>query len=376
MDENIKIEYNRLVLIGNGFDRALGLKTSYEEFIQDYIKKSVKKSLESQSSQNGLIKIIMHANKNPDLKQKYINEIENSTSTKELIRLIKKIGDISYKNKLLEELINEYNYERWVDIEQFYFETLKKYYQFYKKPNINSKTKDINSIIDLNKCMDELTLVLSNFIKEQEIKITWEHYNIMSSLFDNIKEPLESKYTSLINKHNRSAAPSKVLFLNFNYTNTLLKVLQDSFVNENFKHLFIHGSVHQEDNPIIFGYGDDAGKDYQELELEGKNELLRKIKSFQYPRTSNYHKLLNFLNFREFEVFIIGHSCGLSDRTLLKTIFEHPNCLAIRNFHYKGEQEDFEKRMEISRHFDNKVLMRERVLPFDEFASIPQYKAK
>lgn len=32
----------------------------------------------------------------------------------------------------------------------------------------------------------------------------------------------------------------------------------------------------------------------------------------------------------------------------------------------------FEKRMEISRHFSNKILMRERVLPFDESATIPQ----
>ena len=101
-------------------------------------------------------------------------------------------------------------------------------------------------------------------------------------------------------------------------------------------------------------------------------ELLKKIKSFQYPRTHNYHNLLNYLEVSEFDVFIMGHSCGLSDRTLLKTIFEHPNCLAIQVFHYQGENEHFYKRIEISRHFNNKVLMRERVLPYDQFASIPQ----
>lgn len=30
--------YNRIVLIGNGFDKALGLKTSYADFILNYLK--------------------------------------------------------------------------------------------------------------------------------------------------------------------------------------------------------------------------------------------------------------------------------------------------------------------------------------------------
>ena len=141
----------------------------------------------------------------------------------------------------------------------------------------------------------------------------------------------------------------------------------------------IHGDVNDIFNPIIFGYGDDTGGEYKELENMNEIELLKKIKSFQYPKTHNYHKLLNFIESEEFDVFVVGHSCGLSDRTLLKTIFEHKNCLAIQIFHYKqslkdADQEHFEKRIEISRHFSDKVLMRERILPFDPFCHIPQTK--
>lgn len=98
------------------------------------------------------------------------------------------------------------------------------------------------------------------------------------------------------------------------------------------------------------------------------------IKSFKYPQTNNYHKILGFIEDLDFEVFILGHSCGLSDRTLLKTLFEHSKCRAIQVLHYNGKEEFFNKSIEISRHFENKVMMRERLLPFDPSAKIPQNK--
>ena len=220
--------------------------------------------------------------------------------------------------------------------------------------------------------MDELTTALNIFIKEQQktIPLSDSLYNLLV----HIGEPLREQIASLVKRHKRQHAPSGVLFLDFNYTNTVSQIIDNSFINGDNRHLYIHGTVNYEENPIIFGYGDDTGEEYKVLESEGENELLRKIKSFQYPRTHNYHNLLNYLELGDYDVFVIGHSCGLSDRTLLKTIFEHDNCLAIQNFHYKGESEDFEKRMEISRHFSNKVLMRERVLPFNKLATIPQCK--
>jgi hypothetical protein len=30
----------------------------------------------------------------------------------------------------------------------------------------------------------------------------------------------------------------------------------------------------------------------------------------------------------------MGHSCGISDRTLLNTIFEHDNCKSIKIYYY------------------------------------------
>ena len=221
--------------------------------------------------------------------------------------------------------------------------------------------------------MDKLTEALKQYICEQQDAFHFNYENNqMDSLFETISSPLRSQPSALVTRYNNVNAPSQIIFLNFNYTNTVKSIINTGCIPIKNRHIHIHGAVNNKNNPIIFGYGDDTKEDYESLEKNGEKELLRKFKSFQYSRTHYYHNLLYYLDNWKFDVFIVGHSCGLSDGTLLKTIFEHDKCIGIQNFHYKGESEDFNKRIEISRHFTNKVLMRERVLPFDKYAIIPQ----
>ena len=63
----------------------------------------------------------------------------------------------------------------------------------------------------------------------------------------------------------------------------------------------------------------------------------------------------------------MGHSCGLSDRTLLNTLFEHENCLSIKVFYHeydrinhKDNYDDITKN--ISRNFKDKSKMRAKVV--------------
>ena len=118
------------------------------------------------------------------------------------------------------------------------------------------------------------------------------------------------------------------------------------------------------------------------IENLNKNEYLKNFKSFQYLKNSNFKKLLDFIDDDRYEVLILGHSCGLSDRTLLNSIFENINCRLIRVFYYKWKDKntgDFndnytEISQNISRHFDDKTLMRRKLvnktfceaLPFNE----------
>jgi hypothetical protein len=110
---------------------------------------------------------------------------------------------------------------------------------------------------------------------------------------------------------------------------------------------------------------------YQRIENLNSNELLRNIKSFGYLKNGDYQKFRLFTDSDKFNVYILGHSCGLSDRILLNSIFEHKNCESIKIYYHKRSDTDndyTEKTMEISRHFgpQNKDLMRRRIVPFDK----------
>ena len=95
------------------------------------------------------------------------------------------------------------------------------------------------------------------------------------------------------------------------------------------------------------------------------NELLKNVKSVKYLETRNYHKMLDFLMAAPFQVLIMGHSCGNSDRTLLNTVFEHKNCVSIKPFYHKwddGSDNYLELVQIISRNFTNMRLFRDRVV--------------
>jgi len=110
------------------------------------------------------------------------------------------------------------------------------------------------------------------------------------------------------------------------------------------------------------------------------NSLFQHIKSFGYVKTNNYHKMESFVETEPYEIFIIGHSCGLSDRTLLKYLFDHDHCTSIKIFYYEEEKGNTKKSrdnhnytaQEISRHFEDKAKMRSRIISFEDSVPCPQ----
>jgi hypothetical protein len=161
------------------------------------------------------------------------------------------------------------------------------------------------------------------------------------------------------------------MILNFNYTSTVEHYLKN-IPKDLYSLNYIHGKLNDKQNPIIFGYGDEIDHFYKKIEDLNCNVFLENFKSFGYLKTKNYQQFTGFLGKNDtFEVHILGHSCGLSDRVLFKRIVEHPKCKSIEiHYHKKSEEENdyLEKTFELSRHFslENKGLLRERVVPFDE----------
>ena len=165
--------------------------------------------------------------------------------------------------------------------------------------------------------------------------------------------------------------PTETLLLNFNYTNTTLDYIDEfnkingNYEDYNISEIHIHGELNNPENPIIFGFGDDVDKKYQEFEDLNDNRYLENFKSIAYLQTDNYKKLLEFIDSEEYQVFIFGHSCGISDRTMLNTIFEHDNCKSIKTFYHKredGTDNYTEIVQNISRNFNDKKKYRDRVV--------------
>jgi hypothetical protein len=142
--------------------------------------------------------------------------------------------------------------------------------------------------------------------------------------------------------------------------------------NFNLAFNYIHGDLKHPEN-IIFGYGDELDKDYQAILDMNDNELLKHVKSVKYLETRNYHDMLEFLMSAPFQVFVMGHSCGNSDRTLLNTVFEHENCVSIKPFYHKwadGTDNYLDIVQNISRNFTNMRLFRDRVVNKEQCKTI------
>lgn len=175
---------------------------------------------------------------------------------------------------------------------------------------------------------------------------------------------------------------SGITVLTFNYTDTCEVLYKDvltikvkdvsncSLVGElkdditpTFIH--IHGSLKEGD--IVLGYGDETTDKFRELEDANDNELTKFFKSFYYMQNPRYRQFFEVLERGPFRLHLMGHSCGLSDRVLLSSIFNHPNLEDVRIYYHdrgEGENDYFQLCRNISRHFHDKHAMRLKILPF------------
>jgi hypothetical protein len=172
--------------------------------------------------------------------------------------------------------------------------------------------------------------------------------------------------------------------LNFNYTKTVINYRKENLPYHNEGDVFsypdgdgiktelihIHGELNKQENPIIFGYGDEQDEVHKEIEKRG-GDFLDNLKTINYTKAPNYKQLINYIESDKYQVLIMGHSCGLSDKTLLNTLFEHENCVSIKPCMFIWNDEngiqhnDYDKIVKnIYRCFsnNNKPLMRDKVV--------------
>lgn len=378
---------NRLVIIGNGFDLAHGLPTSYRNFIDDFWKNF------SQKNKTEEYQKFVYTNDEYEKYYKNYGEIDDFLSFKKSIKeCINEYPEYSFdenrfifynskftNRKIIFEFKNEFfrkinikSIDNWVDIENLYYKNLKE----RAKGELENKNY-VWGIKQLNKDFEEIkSLFESYLIRVFEESYNWEKIKndeIIQNLIEDTKFndfSFDIKQEEYFNNLDNFSIKNTTL-LSFNYTKTVFdyseEILKSKF---DIYYNYIHGKIDSKDLPIIFGFGDEMDKEYQLIEDIDDNEYLKNFKSIQYLEHSNYKNLYNFIESGPFQVFIMGHSCGLSDRTLLSTIFENENCLSVKVFYYQYLDKQTDKikdnyteiTQNISRHFKDKKMLRKKVV--------------
>lgn len=412
---------NRIILIGNGFDLAHNMPTSYKNFIDDYWAKIISELADKNKFElfeNDEIKIVNPSNEfNANNYSALLEKIAELKASKDSDFL----QEDFFKNKFFKKITEKNSLKNWVDIESEYYDLLK------NSLNSSNVFEDIDS---LNEDFEAVKNLLIEYLKKVEIQYgkdfksrlriiknigskiyspifpkdlnekgfnhfcelileDLENYNttisdVVDFRFKKFAQYFESKdisnidnFKKIINNENPlrhyDFYPENTLLLNFNYTDTHLfysspyKFYYYPSKNiTNVTNIQIHGSIDDSiKNPIIFGYGDEQDDYYINLKKSKNNGYLENIKGFKYNEIDNYKKTLKFLDSNLYQVFLMGHSCGASDRTLLKTIFEHDNCVTIKPFFYKkndGSDNYNELVFNISRIFSEDSKMKNKLV--------------
>lgn len=411
---------NRIILIGNGFDLAHGLKTGYKDFIDsywdevavttydkyvDYFRKSVVTIPDSYN--DNLISIRIYNGK-ASIPDRVISSCESHNRYGVLCSSINKLNksnkrpfsaELKFKNNFFEHISNQCSLVNWVDIENEYYEALKKLLLVEDAQTRSISVKKLNKEFGAVKVRLEKYLT-AEFDYEVEAKesiseafkakinindIAFAKRALFRDLF--VESKLSHRIVSMFpqtyyphmletvkgieRKKIRQSmgtdfVPDKILLLNFNYTNTAEKLYVKGGAYEVIN---IHGELNNKNNPIIFGYGDELDDDYKTIEKLQDNDFLENIKSINYHKTRNYRRLLDFIHSGLYQVFVMGHSCGNSDRTLLNTLFEHDNCVSVKVFYHQIEagKDDYSNIIRnISRNFNDKARMRDTVVNWED----------
>lgn len=421
---------NRIILIGNGFDLAHGYPTKYKDFINWYWNQWLEKLMTCHNNtlSDGLCTFSIKQGTNTWHSMLWQNGFSmNHPEGKEFVEKIL-VDKESYNiifSPLFNQIYNSLHERKWVDIENEYYRLLTESLsdeckRTYSPKELNTQLEKILYLLtqylqELNlkefKCNNSIIQIISEPIKSenvaigslqhfydhcnywanQDIHALYKHlgaYDTEGKQSDTIRSEVDSFLLNSVAKYSdgrmvvtniskmplQLRRPNNTMLLSFNYTEVsdVYAQLSRCYINH------IHGVLSEPKN-MIFGYGDELDEDYKALLKQTDNECLRNIKSIKYLESSNYREMLKFIESAPYQIYIMGHSCGNSDRTLLNTLFEHKNCVSIKPYYHQqddGSDNYIEIVQNICRNFTDMKLMRDRVVNKTFCEPLPQNKEK
>lgn len=396
---------NKLVLIGNGFDLAHKLPTSYQDFINWYWEGRFEglRNTFSSVSKKDLCELSVQ------ISQTWYNFFEQGFPVVDEYKGVELFFELCQSGicratmtPLFERVHKSLETKGWVDIENDYYELLKKYVlegaHESQIDNLNKELHGLQELLVIYLKSIEISDRIVNSGVRQKIYDVFKTSDISLGGQEALKQHIEAGFKReekewqwLSQRYEKTGLssykvedyrkkyeenpnileeeeppmelmlPNHIMLLNFNYTHTA-----DFYCKEGdiFTVNQIHGDL-KKPKSVIFGYGDELDNNYKTIVDKNENKFLGNIKSIKYLESDNYRKLLSFIESEPYQVLIMGHSCGNSDRTLLNTIFEHKNCVSIKPYFHKMSEEEnnyIELVQNISRNFTDMKLMRDRVV--------------
>ena len=338
----------KLIIIGNGFDKAHNLKTNYNEFIENLF---TNKFFKDQDSYRDILKTCPSAINTFDELLEYLKKYYHglAISRKKNVSHYASTHHFQFPkfaNYFIELLLLNYIDDyRWCDIESEYFKELMLF---------NENDKNTNNPKILNDDFENVKEHLSNYLLVEE----------MNAVKINSYEYL---FKSLANS-------SETLILNFNYTRTIENLYKNTI---KCPLVHIHGEIESKNNPIIFGYA--ANQEDSDKLLKKNDEYIKNIKRFLYKRTNNETLLKNFLGSNDklhsekTDVFIFGHSCGLSDNLILNEIFNHSSINSIKIFFHESWEKYSAIQTNIHRIMKNDTRCTNLIVNFQDSHRMPQW---
>ena len=315
----------KVIIIGNGFDLAHGFKTSFNDFanhiIENVIAKEIAKTLLPDDYKSPLLRkdlTIEEVLKRIGFKFESLDYYNKE----DIVKLERQDGTIGkqlkshfnaiptcIENSFLGKLFNN-SYTHWFDIEHAYFQELNWHLEEYK----NEFTDYTDSIQLLEKLNNEFL-----YIK-----------NELTKYLSTIERRKNLDIERFIKSHFRGGN-SPIHIINFNYTNTIKFYIQYIGKPSLTTLHNIHGQL--PDDNIIFGYGNDQHESYKEMKNLGVDEFLKNFKTYMYFRKSVYQSIIPALRHsKDVHVYVLGHSLGMSDKTLLQEVMNPKWCKSVTLF--------------------------------------------
>lgn len=327
---NNNILEKRILVIGNGFDIAHNLPTSYLDFI-----KICKKLYDGKKNYKDLVSIIEDSM--PKLPIWDVEMIDNFCQS-----IINNSWCYYYCN--CEAEING-----WIDFEREIFPVLEMFYSFFeaedeaetgaindsKYVSFNAKNSKIartallwNKYVNVRffkintsiKIEDEYSSIQYGILKEKMLDDLFQEFanfiNIYKQYLLLFVEPIEIEKK----QHILDINPDSIL--SFNYTSTEEKYFK-------VPSLHIHGKISEEKNNLVLGVND--------VQVDEK-EFIRYTKYYQRLKNNITGEKLLF-NRLEYILTIYGHSLDITDEDILKPLLEGAHTIEVYYYREKDREQ-------------------------------------